>query len=161
MKKKKWYFFIAGGGILLAGLMISFWNNGNTEWKKLCEVDSCKSMFENSITEMTLRETVDHPEWVEFKDEDLIEMWTSYFGDLEVKEYSAIFENEQSLNGGGRVVAVRTEQEEIVFVEYTISDEAMIKIDGILYKIKEKGNTPFEETYKIAVERYGIRSVFD
>ena len=84
--KSKWYVFAGVAGIIITGVMITLCSKRETEWKKLSDLQECKNMFESSITEMTLRETIDHPEWVEFQDEDLIKMWTCYFNELEVKE---------------------------------------------------------------------------
>lgn len=160
-EKKKLYVLVGACGIIITGLMIAFWNKSDTEWKKLRDLQECKNMFESSITEMTLRETIDHPEWVEFQDEDLIKMWTSYFNKLAVKEYNVPFWEMQSGNGGSNVITVQTEQGKIVFVKCSISDEIMMDINGKIYKIKEKEDMPFKETYNIAVTRYGTHSVFD
>lgn len=159
--KSKWYVFAGVAGIIITGVMITLCSKRETEWKKLSDLQECKNMFESSITEMTLRETIDHPEWVEFQDEDLIKMWTCYFNELEVKEYNAPFGENQLGNGGSNVITVQTEQGKIVFVKCFISNEIMMDINGKIYKIKEKEGMPFKETYNVAVTRYGTHSVFD
>lgn len=143
---------------LIAGAVLLHVNTGENSprWNHFCEHEEYVGFFDSSILEIQLQKSF--VTGVTFSDaEDLINVWEDYFGALEIKKEhkESIFDKDE--DGGGYYVTVKTETASFMFafIHSPKDGNLTLKIDDTYYAFKSEEENPFEETYRIAAERYG------
>jgi len=130
------------------------------EWKSIYETDYCSSLQNETITEITMKQTTDSVVEVVFSDEDLIEEWSSI---LETMEIQYNWKNTHFMErrmGGQPLLTVQTNQGTYRFAFNERSDGYLITIDNKRYLIKNPDAIQFRQIYSTAVERHGTTSIF-
>lgn len=134
----------------------------STKWDFLYKIEKYEKLFESSIVEIKLRESVDSAEWAVFSDDDLVKKWESFLKAVKVKRKEAILEDEKGTNGGGGFfIDIITETSEFDFCLIDAPNHSQFKINGCFYDIKSDIEIPFTETFNAAIERHGITTPWD
>lgn len=163
LKIKKGILFVAIACIVpLAGIEFFCMNqNSINNWQPITSIKEYSQLFDQPITKITLRETVDSGEWVVFEDEDLIEKWTNFLKNMKVKR-EWVFLDPTPMNGGGGMIAnIETRDSMFVICLQEESDGYQLETSDYLYTIKNDIQIPFRETFDIAAERHGIQFPWD
>lgn len=139
----------------------SFHKN-DEEWNALTDVEEYKELLDYPIDKITLRPSVTSPKWAVFDDADLILEWNDYFKSLEIKPDSETSKaDNQSLNGRAMAVAVISSNgKEYSIGIYQTSAGCKLELGETVFVTNSK-NSPFEKSYKEAVERHGTTSPWD
>ena len=130
-------------------------------WSPLWVVKECKKIQSSNILEITSQKTTDSAEWTVFDDDDLIQKWTNYLEQVEVKHLRSVSQADGNENGGKPVIRIKTETNEVVLCMRSISGIDVFEIGDDLYSIKSQIENPFSETYDMSVKRHGVRSPWD
>lgn len=162
-KIKKGIFFVVIAGIVaLAGIEFFCMNQNSTNnWQSITSIKEYSQIFDQPITKITLRETVDSAEWAVFEDADLIEKWTDFLKNMKVKREWVFLDPTPMTGGGGMVANIETGDSKFVICLQKKSDGYQLETNDYLYTIKNDIQIPFRETFDIAVERHGIQSPWD
>lgn len=146
-------------------------NDRAVGWKKFYALRKYRKLAESSISEISLRKTVDSAQWAVFSDDDLLQLWKSAFENLEVKRNKRVIRNTLKrvirnifffVGGGPMIIEIKTETSQFFIELWQVSEEEYkLEVDGVLYDVKDSKCIPFEETYRTAIERHGITSPWD
>lgn len=63
--------------------------------------------------------------------------------------------------GGGWVIDIKTETDELTLTFKTVSGITRIEINGNLFDVRGVAEVPLRETYDVAIERHGVCSPWD
>ena len=144
--------------LLILGTAFFSIHDKSVGWKPLRDIKEYEGMYDSPITVITLRKTVDSAEWVVFDDSDLIEKWEIFLEGLEVLRENPLSQSDKNVNGGIRVVSLKTETSDYSLYLRNISDHEKFEIDGFFYAFKSPVEIPFSETYSLAAKRHGTVS---
>ena len=129
------------------------------KWISIYETEYCSNLKNETITEITMRQTTDSAVEVVFSDEDLINEWTAVLNSMEVKfDWKNTYFPKITI-GGQPLLKVQTNERSYTFTFNTTPDGLLIKIGKQRYVIKEPENVQFQQKYEAAVERYGTTPV--
>lgn len=150
--------------VVIVGIGIFFFNkffsSNSAEWQSLSAIKEYSNIFDQPITEITLRKSVDSAEWAIFDDDDLIKQWTDFLKNVKVKREKEA-QDSLEISGGGILIAnIQTEASQFSICLESDSHSYYLKSNGYLYAIKSDTDVPFE-TYETAVERHGLKSPWD
>lgn len=123
-------------------------------WKTLNDIDECRELVENHITEITLREAIDTPVSVTFDDRDLVVEWETFFKQLEVKRNVEIPLPKRGTNGGKPIAQIKTKSKDFCLCFPSGFDGNRVIINDRCYQFKSETVVPFENTYRRAMKRY-------
>lgn len=110
-------------------------------------------LFENTVSEIKLRQSIDSIQWAVFSDADLTAKWLEYLEQLRVRLLSSLDSQNETNGGGGQVVELRIGN--LIFTLIFI-DMRHLKYNDHIYEMKSELNCPFEETYDISIKRNGF-----
>lgn len=144
----------------VVGIPYFFFSSAN-EWQSLSSVQKYEGILDQPITQITLRQTVDSAEWAVLEDEDLIGQWSDFLKNAKVKRESGPLDATPMAGGGGQVADIETEISAFSLCFQQSSGKYQLKIDNHVYTIDDDVSIPFDETFKVAVERHGTRSPWD
>ena len=153
-KKKYGILAVLAAGIFIISIIAV------PEWKSIYETDYCYSLQNETITEITMRQTTDSVVEVVFSDEDLIKEWSSILETMEIQYNWKNTHFMKRKNGGQPLLTVRTNQGTYRFAFNERPDGYLITIDKKRYLIKNPEEVQFRQIYNTAVERHGTTSIF-
>lgn len=133
----------------------------NPKWISIYDTDYCRNLKNETITEITMKQTTDSVVEVVFSDEDLIEEWSSILETMEIQYNWKNTHFMKRMNGGQPLLTVKTNQRTYRFAFNERSDGYLITIDSKRYLIKNPDAVQFRQIYSTAVERHGTTSIFD
>lgn len=146
--------------VAAVGISCFFFSTAN-EWQSLSSVPKYEGILDESITQIKLRQTVDSAEWAVLEDEDLIGQWSDFLKNAKVKRERVSLGSTPMAGGGGQVADIETETSAFSLCFQQSSGKYQLKIDNHLYTIDDDVSIPFDETFRVAVERHGTRSPWD
>lgn len=130
------------------------------KWVSLYDIKYCAKLKNETITEITMKQTTDSVLEVVFSDEDLIEEWSSILESMEIKYNWKNTHFMTKLIGGQPLLTVKTNQGNYQFAFNERKDGYLITINRKRYLIKNPDAVRFNEIYNDAVERHGTTSIF-
>ena len=132
----------------------------NPKWISIYDTDYCINLKNETITEITMRQTTDSVVEVVFSDEDLIEQWSSILDTMEIQYNWKNTHYMKRMYGGQPLLTVQTNQGTYRFAFNERSDGYLITIDSKRYLIKNPEAVQFRQIYSTAVDRHGTTSIF-
>lgn len=120
------------------------------------QIKELEKRFDGSIIEIRLRQTVDSIDYVAFDDAELIEKWQKTLSEMRLLDSRNLTRKEKHMIGGKPTIVLKYQNEELTFC---ISD-GYLNYDGNLYTVDKDLPAVFDETYKIAVEKYGLTRMY-
>lgn len=120
------------------------------------QIKELENRFDGYIIEIRLRETVDSIDYVVFNDSELIEKWQKTLSEMRLLDSRNLTRQEKHLIGGRPTIVLKYQNEELTFCIF----DGYLDFDGKLYTVDKDLSSVFDETYKIAVEKYGITSMY-
>lgn len=145
----------------LAFIIICLVVVANPKWISVYETDYCRNLKNETMAEITMKQTTDSAVEVVFSDEDLIEEWSSILETMEIHYNWKNTHFMKRMNGGQPLLTVKTNQRTYRFAFNEISDGYLITIDSKRYLIKNPDAVQFRQIYSTAVKRHGTISIFD
>ena len=127
-----------------------------TSWQPLDSLNQYAGISEQPITKITLWETADSITYVEFEDQDLIQQWSDYLSDAQVKQEQPA---PSDVVGGVPTAYIQTETGEYALHFGSIEEEPTLEIDGYYFTLQSSAELPFQQTYDAAKERYGTLTI--
>ena len=144
----------------LAFIIICLVIVANPKWISVYETDYCRNLKNETMAEITMKQTTDSAVEVVFSDEDLIEEWSSILETMEIQYNWKNTHFMKRMNGGQPLLTVKTNQRTYRFAFNERSDGYLITIDSKRYLIKNPDAVQFRQIYNTAVERHGTTSIF-
>lgn len=135
--------------VIAVTVVICFAVNSYLSKKQIKELEN---RFDGSIVEIRLRQTVDSIDYVAFDDAELIEKWESTLKKMSVLDSRNYTRQEKHMYGGKPTIVLKYQNEELTFCIF----DGCLEFDGKLYTVDKDLQKVFDETYKIAVEKYGL-----
>lgn len=132
----------------------------NPKWISIYDTDYCTNLRNETITEITMRQTTDSVVEVVFSDEDLIKEWFSILETMEIQYNWKNTHFMKRMSGGQPLLTVQTNQGTYRFAFNERPDGYLITIDKKRYLIKNPEDVQFRQIYNTAVERHGTTSIF-
>lgn len=132
----------------------------NPKWISIYDTDYCTNLRNETITEITMRQTTDSVVEVVFSDEDLIKEWFSILETMEIQYNWKNTHFMKRMSGGQPLLTVQTNQGIYRFAFNERPDGYLITIDKKRYLIKNPEDVQFRQIYNTAVERHGTTSIF-
>lgn len=120
------------------------------------QIKELENRFDGSIIEIRLLQTVDSIDYVAFDDAELIEKWQKTLSEMRLLDSRNLTRKEKHMIGGKPTIVLKYQNEELTFC---ISD-GYLDFDGKFYTVDKDLSDVFEETYKIAVEKYGLTRMY-
>lgn len=120
------------------------------------QIKEFENRFDDSIIEIRLRETADSIDYVVFNDAELIEKWKSTLSEMKLLDSRNLTWQEKHMIGGRPTIVLKYQNEELTFCIY----DGYLDFGDKLYTTDKDLQAVFDETYKIAVEKYGITSMY-
>lgn len=120
------------------------------------QIKELENRFDGSIIEISLRQTVDSIDCVAFDDAELIEKWESTLKKMSVLDSRNYTWQEKRMYGGKPTIVLKYQNEELTFCIF----DGCLDFDGKLYTVDKDLQAVFDETYKIAVEKYGLTRMY-
>lgn len=130
------------------------------KWVSLYDIKYCANLKSETITEITMRATIDSVEEVVFSDKDLIDEWASFFDNVTLKFNWKETYFHKWVIGGHPLINVQTDKCSYNMIFHATKDGMWLIIDKNRYMIKEPEKMPFYQIYETAVERHGTVSMF-
>ena len=134
-------------------------NMVSPKWVSLYDIKYCAKLKDETITQITMRATIDSVEEVVFSDKDLIDEWVSFFDNVTLKFNWKETYFHKWVNGGHPLINVQTDKCSYNMIFHATKDGMWLIIDKNRYMIKEPEKMPFYQIYETAVERHGRVSI--